>query len=528
MRIRLTLKARFILVAGGAVAAVALAITAVAFLAIRTDLQNQVRQEVAARADSVRHQAAQYHGHIPNGWVPARSAGFGILTYTQVVTETGAVWAPKGDLGLLTPSAAAIEVARGGSVGAAAAGEIDSFYSVARINGIRAEVLTEHFAPGLAIQVAEPLTATDQEVATVGATLALLSAVGVVAATLLGWAVARAGLAPVGRLASVAEEVTLTGDPGRRVEVSRRDELGRLATSFNSMLSALQRSLDAQRRLVSDASHELRTPLASLRLNAELLAAHPEMPAAERAEILDRVTGQAAELSRLVASVTDLARGEPLPKDSSRVRLDAVASEALDAARRDWPQTEFEADLTPCTVDGSADRLRVAVRNLLDNAAKFGPAEGPVRVRLADAELTVRDHGPGIDADDLPFVFDRFYRALSSRSAPGAGLGLAVVREIALGHGGEVAAEPAPGGGTVMRLTLPAPAGSAPAGSGRLLGVQGVDAIGPGGLKEADEPGDQGVSGRGDAVPDGARRDGAVEVGDLGATGVHQVLQHRR
>jgi two-component system sensor histidine kinase MprB len=522
MRIRLTLKARFILVAGGAVAAVALAITAVAFLAIRTDLQNQLREEVAARADSVRHLAAQYHGHIPNGWVPAHSAGFGVLTYTQVVTESGAVWAPAGDQGLLTPSAAAIRVAAGaagaeGAARAAGTGETaDSFYSVARINGIRAEVLTEPLAPGLAIQVAEPLTATDQEVATVGATLALLSAVGVVAATLLGWAVARAGLAPVARLASVAEEVTLTGDPGRRVDVSRRDELGRLATSFNAMLSALQRSLDAQRRLVSDASHELRTPLASLRLNADLLAAHPEMPAAERAEVLDRVAGQAAELSRLVASVTDLARGEPPPTGRSRVRLDAVTSEALDAARRDWPQTEFNADLAGCAIDGSADRLRVAVRNLLDNAAKFGPPEGPVEVRLADGELTVRDHGAGIAPDDLPFVFDRFYRALSSRSAPGAGLGLAVVREIALGHGGEVAAEPARGGGTLIRLTLP------------LVGVQGVDAVRPGRLEEADQSGDQGVSGRVDAVPGRAGRDGAIEVGDLGPPEVHQVLQHGR
>jgi two-component system sensor histidine kinase MprB len=515
MRIRLTLKARFILVAGGAVAAVALAITAVAFLAIRTDLQNQLRQEVAARADSVRHLAAQYHGHIPNGWVPAHSAGFGVLTYTQVVTETGDVWAPKGDLGLLTPSATAIKVA---------AGQDGSFYSVARINGTRAEVLTEQLAPGLAIQVAEPLTATDQQVATVGATLALLSAVGVVAATLLGWAVARAGLAPVARLAGVAEEVTRTGDPSRRVEVSRRDELGRLAASFNAMLSALQRSLDAQRRLVSDASHELRTPLASLRLNADLLAAHPEMPAAERAEVLDRVTQQAAELSRLVASVTDLARGEPPPKDQSRVRLDAVTSEALDAARRDWPKTEFDADLAGCTVDGSADRLRVAVRNLLDNAAKFGPPEGPVEVRLADGELTVRDHGAGIAPDDLPFVFDRFYRALSSRGAPGAGLGLAVVREIALGHGGEVAAEPARGGGTLMRLTIPICA-QVPE---RLVGVQGVDAVGPGRFEEPDQSGDQGVSGHGDAVPGRARRDRAVEVGDLGPPGVHQVLQHRR
>jgi two-component system, OmpR family, sensor histidine kinase MprB len=447
MRIRLTLKARFILVAGGAVAAVALAITAVAFLAIRTDLQNQVRQEVAARADSVLHEALQYHGHIPDGWVPPHSTGgFANLTYTQVVTSAGEVWAPPGDTQLLAPSAAAIAVA---------GGREDSFYSFARINDIRAMVLTEQIAPGLAIQVAEATTSTDQEVSSIGTMLAVLSVVGVLSATLLGWAVARAGLAPVARLAGVAEEVTLTGDPGRRVEVRRRDELGRLAMSFNAMLGALQRSLDAQRRLVSDASHELRTPLASLRINADLLLEHPEMPAAERTEILTRVADQVQELSRLVVSVTDLARGEPLQKERAQIRFDAAASDALDAARRDWPKTEFDADLAPCTVDGSADRLRVAIKNLLDNAAKFGPPEGPIEVRLADGELTVRDHGPGIDPDDLPFIFDRFYRATSSRAAPGAGLGLAVVREIALGHGGAVTADPASGGGTVMRFRLP-------------------------------------------------------------------------
>jgi two-component system sensor histidine kinase MprB len=447
MRIRLTLKARFILVAGGAVAAVALAITAVAFLAIRTDLQNQVRQEVAARADNVVREALQYHGHIPNGWVPPHSTGgFANLTYTQVVTSAGEVWAPPGDSQLLAPGAAVINVA---------AGKEGSFYSFARINDVRAMVYTKQIGPGLAIQVAEAVTSTDQEVSSIGTMLAVLSVVGVLSATLLGWAVARAGLAPVARLAGVAEEVTLTGDPGRRVEVRRPDELGRLAMSFNAMLGALQRSLDAQRRLVSDASHELRTPLASLRINADLLLEHPEMPAAERTEILARVANQVEELSRLVVSVTDLARGEPLQKERSQIRFDAVASDALDAARRDWPKTEFDADLSDCTVDGSADRLRVAVKNLLDNAAKFGPPEGPIQVRLADGELTVRDHGPGIEADDLPFIFDRFYRATSSRAAPGAGLGLAVVHEIALGHGGTVTAEPAPGGGTLVRFSLP-------------------------------------------------------------------------
>jgi two-component system sensor histidine kinase MprB len=217
------------------------------------------------------------------------------------------------------------------------------------------------------------------------------------------------------------------------------------------MLGALQRSLTAQRRLVSDASHELRTPLASLRLNVEVLAENPEMPAAERQEVLSRVTNQVAELSRLVASVTDLARGEPPATDRSAVHLNAVVAEAL----LDWPKTEFTAYLAGGVVEGSAERLRVAVKNLLDNAAKFGPPEGPVRIRLAGGRLTIRDHGPGIPEDDLPFVFDRFYRALSSRSAPGSGLGLAVVREIVVGHGGTIAAEAAPRGGTIMRLTLP-------------------------------------------------------------------------
>ena len=446
MRPRLTLQTRFTLVAAGAVAAVALAITAVAFIAIRTDLQNQVRQELATRAGSVLHDAHQYHGHIPDRWVPPHSSGFNVLTYTQVITSAGAVWAPPGDAGILSADPASIAVA---------AGRAHAFYATLKISGTKVMVLTAPLARGLAIQVAEPLTSTNLEVTSVGATLATLSAIGVLAASVLGWGVAKTGLAPVGRLARVAEEVSLTGDPGRRVEVSRGDELGRLAATFNAMLSALQRSLDAQRRLVSDASHELRTPLASLRINVDVLAEHPDLPAAERKEILARVTDQVAELGRLVASVTDLARGEPPATEMSLVRLDAVAADALEAARRDWPDTAFDAYLAGSVIGGSAERLRVAFKNLLDNAAKFGPPSGPVHVRLSGGEFTVHDHGPGIANEDLPFVFDRFYRALSSRSAPGSGLGLAVVREIAVWHGGTIAAEPAPHGGTVMRLTLP-------------------------------------------------------------------------
>ena len=302
------LRTRFTVAVAVAVATVTLAITAVAFLVLRSDLQNQARQVLAEQSAGVDRLARHYHGHIPDGWVPPHSDHFGVSTpYTQLVTAQGDVWTPAGDAGLLAPGAAA----------QVAAGQRGAYYSDATLDGVHAMVLTTQLAPGLALQQAVPLNTTDMEVTTVGATLALLSAVGIALAALVGWAVARAGLAPVGRLAAVAEQVTATGDPARRVEVDRADELGRLATSFNTMLGALQRSLAAQRQLVTDASHELRTPLTSLRLNVELLAADSGLPEAERRQILDRVVAQVAELGDLVANVTELARPELVRAASS-------------------------------------------------------------------------------------------------------------------------------------------------------------------------------------------------------------------
>jgi len=435
----MTLRTRFTVAVAAAVATVALAITAVAFLVLRADLQNQVKGELQQQAAVVERLARHYHGHIPAGWVPRDSGRFGASTaYAQLVTAQGAVWAPAGDSGLLPGTTAAAQVA---------AGQRASYYTGTTVDGVHAMVLTTPLAPGLAVELAVPLNAVDQELGTIGATLALLSAAGVGLAALAGWGVARAGLAPVGRLAAVAEQVTKTGDAGRRVEVDRSDELGRLATSFNTMLAALQRSLVAQRQLVSDASHELRTPMTSLRVNVELLADTPDLPESERQDVLDRVVAQVAELGQLMADVTELARGEPPPGRFGEVELDEVVAAALAGARRDWPRTAVTADLEPCLVSGHADRLRTAV--------KFGPPGGPVEVRLHAGELTVRDHGPGISPADLPHVFDRFYRAAPARAVPGSGLGLCIVRQVADGHGGTVRAEPAPGGGTLVRFRLP-------------------------------------------------------------------------
>jgi two-component system, OmpR family, sensor histidine kinase MprB len=456
----LMLRTRFTFAVAAAVAAVTLVITAVAFLVVRADLQNQLREELREQSAVVHRLARHYHGHIPVGWVPPHSDRFGAASpYTQLVTARGAIWASSGDAGLLPADAASVQVA---------AGQRAAYYRMGKVAGVQAMIYTAPLAPGLAVQLAVPCNTVDLEVASVGATLALLSAIGVAAAALVGWGVARAGLAPVGRLAAVAEQVTATGDPGRRVEVDRADELGRLAMSFNTMLGALQRSLAAQRQLVSDASHELRTPLTSMRINVELLAAQPGLPEAQRQEILARVVAQVAELGDLVAGVTELASDEPPASTAAEVRLDEVAAAGLEAARRDWPRTVFLADLEPCVVSGDAARIQIAIRNLLDNAAKFGAPGAPVEVSLHAAELTVRDgapvhaaeltvrdHGPGIAPEDLPHVFDRFYRAPSARAVPGSGLGLAIVRQVAERHGGTVQARPAPGGGTLLRLMLP-------------------------------------------------------------------------
>jgi two-component system sensor histidine kinase MprB len=443
------LRSRFTLAAAGAVAAATLAIAAVAFVVVRNDLLNQVSTALQQRAATVQHQAwRRYHGHIPPRWVPPESDQFGTASpYLQVITARGSTWAPPGNRTLLPADATAVAVA---------AGRHAAYYSDATLGGVRAMVLTEPLARGLALQLAAPLATVDAELATIGATLAILSAIGVAVAALVGWGVARAGLAPVARLAAVAEEVTATGYPRGQVAADRPDELGRLAASFNRMLDALRRSHSAQRQLVSDASHELRTPLTSLRINAELLAAGDDLSEADRTEVLGRIVAQVAELGQLVSDLTELAGDQERTSPLEEVKLHQVVAAELDGARRDWPRTPFRSELDPCLVPGSAEQLRRAVRNLLDNAAKFGPPDGPVDVRLAAGQLTIRDHGPGIAPADQAQVFERFYRAPSARGTPGSGLGLAIVRQVAEAHGGTVTAEAPRDGGALLRLRLPA------------------------------------------------------------------------
>ena len=342
-----------------------------------------------------------------------------------------------------------------------AAGARDGFLRDASVNGTSVRVLTAPLGDGRAIQVALPLEDVNDTLGRLRWLLALIGVAGIALAGLLAAAVARAGLAPVRRLDRTAEEVAHTGDLGRRIEVTGSDEVARLAHTFNEMLSALETSQESQRRLVMDASHELRTPLTALRTNIEVLAAQDDgLDPAARGRLLDDVTAQIEDLSRLVGDVVGLARGAEAAEERDDLRLDALVRRCVDRARLHAGGLVFALDARPTMVNGAAGQLERAIGNLLDNAAKWSPPGGTVEVTVRDGEVTVRDHGPGIDAADLPHVFDRFYRAPAARRTPGSGLGLAIVRQAADAHGGAVTAAAAPGGGALLTLRLPVAAGA--------------------------------------------------------------------
>ena len=245
-----------------------------------------------------------------------------------------------------------------------------------------------------------------------------------------------------------------TGDLTERVAVSGDDELGRLATRFNAMLAALEESVGRQRRLVADASHELRTPLTSTRTNIDLLR-EGLLPEEEARRALDDAATELAALTTLVSDLVELARGEERKLRVEDVHLDDLVGSAVERARSRAPEATFVTSLSPTIVRADPVLLERAVLNLLDNAVKYSPAGAPIEVTVREGEVVVADHGPGVAEEDVARIFDRFYRSAAARSKPGAGLGLAIVREAARAHGGDATVESSAGGSS-FRLTLPA------------------------------------------------------------------------
>ncbi len=489
----MTLRTRIAAVASVSVALAVLAAAIGLYVAVGSDLRGEVDSALRARAGAfVRSGFAGASGQpqargallggaagggYPGGGPPGRGfpgsvepAPFGGASgYVEFVSAQGEVFVPGGQ----GASRRQVPVTTGDRA-IAAAGSGSSF-SDRSVDGTELRVLTEGTGASGAVLVAQPLTQVEHELSHLLLILALIGAGGVVLAALLGTLVARTALAPIGRFTERTETLTGKLDLSRRLQVRGRDELARLADSFNATLDALERSVQAQRHLVADASHELRTPIASLRANIQTLGEAERLPREEQESLRADIVAELDELTALVTDVVELARGAEPDGAADDVRLDELVAAAVASARRrsagaggsvagdradgsgaaaQGGEVTFELSLEPTIVHGQADRIGRAVSNVVDNARKWSPPGGAVEVGLKDGVLSVRDHGPGFREADLPFVFDRFYRAQAARGLPGSGLGLAIVRQAAEACGGFAEAQNAPGGGGLVRVSF--------------------------------------------------------------------------
>lgn len=314
------------------------------------------------------------------------------------------------------------------------------------------------------LEALTPLGLLDTSVRWLATLLFIVGLISMLAVFGLGLMLARGALQPIARLIETVQQIAHSADLSMRVQpIAARDELGRLTVTFNDMLENLAKAAEVQKRFVADASHELRAPLAAIQGNLELLRRYPEMPEADRQVALSEAEREALRLSRLVADLLVLAKGDAgMPMRQTRFSLDEVVQEAIRDAAHLTEGQRLEADLQPLWVLGDRDYLKQLVLILLDNALKYTPANGLVQVELRPEDdhlhLRVRDTGIGIAPEDLPYVFDRFYRADKARRRDpgGSGLGLAIARWIVERHRGSIQLASQPGQGTTVSVVLPA------------------------------------------------------------------------
>jgi two-component system sensor histidine kinase MprB len=442
---RLSFRARLALVAAVAVGLAVVVAAVLVYVVVRGDLRSQADKTLQTRAEEIAH-TPLHEEQGPLGQPYLDLPPFFAGVHVEVVKADGAVIRPFGQRGSLPVTHAILNAARRGG---------GPFFSDAEVNGREFRVYTLA-GPGYALEIARDISEVNRTLHRIGVFLILIAAGGIAVAAGLGLAVSRAALAPVRKLTETTERVTETGDLTERIEVIGQDELSRLADSFNTMLAALEESSRAQRQLVADASHELRTPLTSLRTNIEVLLREGQpLDHRQHRQLMEDVLEQLGEMTTLVSSLVQLAAGDVEHSRSEEVQLELLVGDAIERAQRNRPSIGIEAHLDPTLVHGAREALERAIGNLLDNAGKWSSPGGTIEVVLRQGELTIRDHGPGIDEEDLPYVFERFYRSRAARGQPGSGLGLAIVRQVVESHGGSIAVERAEGGGTVARLRLP-------------------------------------------------------------------------
>lgn len=479
----MSLQKRIAAVAGLAVAVTVLGAAAIVYVAVRSTFNEEVENALSARvgaflevnrpgplAEQVRPERRpgsrrRPPGPPPDGARPLRDefepsrgrrgpppgteAFGGAQGYVQFVRRSGGVRRPPSQTVPLPVTREARDIARRGT---------GRSFEDANVADTHVRVLTVGRGRRGAVQVARPLTEVDNVLGRLVVVLTAVGAVGAGLAVLLGALVAKTALAPIGRFTRRTEALAGRPDISERMEVAGDDELARLARSFNTTLDALEQAVKSQRQLVADASHELRTPIASLRANIQTLEEAERLPPEERHALRRDIVEELDELTALVGDVVELARGTRSDDALDDVRLDDLIETLVERARRrGGTSVRYEGRTEPTLVRGEPARIARAVSNLLDNARKWSPPEGLVDVELRGGTLTVRDRGPGFAEEDLPHVFERFYRARDARGMSGSGLGLAIVRQAAEAHGGRVEARNAADGGAVLRVRFGEP-----------------------------------------------------------------------
>ena len=447
----MTLRNRVSVAAAAGVLIVVAAVSSVLYLFYAASLRSRVdatlvdaAQQAAGIARSIKQSGARDSGAVPNLSAPVTVGSVAIQLFPGPVTAGRATtFGPLGDRDV------------------AVAGQAQpAYFSDARRGGLRYRVYAAAWAgdTGGLVRTSRPANADDGALRDAALLLAGLT----IAAACLTYGAARLTavriLRPIAKLTEAAEHVTQTRDLTSRLGITETsDEVGRLASSFDTMLAALHESLTAQRQLVADASHELRTPLTSLTTNLDLLEdgaglADPQAPALVRA-----AREQAAELDQLITDLLDLARYRESPPHRETVRLDLLTDEAVRRLRHREPHAAIHTELHPCLVHADPAALDRAISNLVGNAVKWTPAGDAVRVVVAKGQVAVTDQGPGIADTDLPRIFERFYRAPAARGMPGAGLGLAIVGGVAQANDGTVTVRTGPDGSTFTLAFPPLP-----------------------------------------------------------------------
>lgn len=444
---RAPLRWRLSLVTGVVVAVAVAVMTLVTYWLVAASMTASVDKQIMQQAD-VLMQQAQDSAFVEN--IDQEIATFKLYNPSTRVS--------------ISPPAVAFSYGDALPVGGDFKSDGDSVESSIRTLGGE-RVLAKYQEGGATVVLAKDLGSTEDIVSAVGSALLIIVAFGVLLSVFAGMVVSKTGMEPIARLKRAADYVTQTNDL-RPIAVESNDEMSQLTVSFNRMLSALQHARVQQSQFVADAGHELKTPLTSMRTNIELLMMLNKsgggfgISEEDRRDLEEDVMAQMSELSTLIGDLVDLAREDATEKEPEPVELHEVLEHSLNRAKRRRPDVDFRVRFIPWVLDGDPFALGRATLNLMDNAAKWSPATGTVRVSMQQVaqdkvRLRVDDSGPGIAPEERDKVFERFYRSAEARAMPGSGLGLAIVKSVIERHNGVITIKESADGGTRMEVILP-------------------------------------------------------------------------